>query len=170
MRKIIKISYIVIVLVVLFFSSLGWYVERPIPVVYAVPDNASNFSIENPLPPYSYLSNGVLKVEISNESPFYPGFGEGLSSNSTYVFEEVFEIKNNESETGFSEICVRVNSTSSNIAFFKGDYAGFWAQSIEFTVLADESVKVGIRFDTHGLPLGDYNQVITIEAFGGSCE
>ncbi|RLF88801.1 hypothetical protein DRN43_05070 [Thermococci archaeon] len=166
MRKIIELTFAIIMLAVLFFS-VGLY-KKPIPVVYALDDGY--FSIENPLPPYAYLSDGFLKVEISNQSPFYPGYGEGLSPDSIYVFESVFEIENNETETGFGEICVKISSASSNIAFFEGGYTGFWAQSIEFTVLANQSVRVGMRFDTHGMALGDHTQEITIQAFGGSCE
>jgi len=167
-RKILKFAVLPIILVMIFFVW-GVFVVKPIPVVLAVDDNAS-VSIENPLPPYAYLSGGYLKIDISNQSPLYPGFGEGLSPNSVYVFDDVFEIYNNESETGFSQICVVISSSVSVIGLFVSPYAGTWSQSIEFTVPADQSVQVGMRFDVNGLPLGDYNQNITIQAFGGPCE
>jgi len=153
----------------MMFFAWGVFVVKPIPVVLAVDDSVS-VSIENPLPPYAYLSGGYLKIDISNQSPLYPGFGEGLSPNSVYVFNNVFEIYNNESETGFSEICVVISSPVSVIGLFVSPYTGTWNQSIEFEVLANQSVNLGMRFDTTGLPLGDYNQNITIQAFGGSCE
>lgn len=165
----IELTFAIIMLAVLFFS-VGFYKE-PIPVVYALADaNNAYLSIENPLPPYAYLSDGFLRVDISNQSPFYPGYGEGLSPNTIYVFEGVFEIYNNESETGFGEICVKISSNSSHLAFFEGSYTGFRAQDIEFTVPANQSVPVGVYFNTTGLPLGDYTQGMTIQAFGGSCE
>nr|WP_206205466.1 DUF1102 domain-containing protein [Thermococcus sp. MV5] len=151
------------------FFVWGVFVVKPIPVVLAVDNNGSP-SIETPLPPYAYLSEGYLKIDISNQSPLYPGFGEGLSPDSVYVFDSVFEIYNNESETGFSEICITISSPTSVVGLFVSPYTGTWSQSIEFTVLANQSVQVGMRFNANGLPLGDYNQNITIQAFGGPCE
>jgi len=167
-RKIFKLTVLPIILVIMFFMW-GVFVVKPIPVVLAVDDNAS-VSIENPLPPYAYLSGGYLKIDISNQSPLYPDFGEGLSLDTVYVFNDVFEIYNNETETGQSVICVSVTSPTPVIGLFVSPYTGTWSQSIEFEVLANQSVKVGMRFDTAGLSLGDYNQHITIQAFGGSCE
>ena len=167
MREILKFAVLPIILVMIFFVW-GVFVVKPIPVVLAVDDNAS-VSIENPLPPYAYLSNGYLKVDISNQSPFYPGFGEGLSPDAVYVFNDVFEIYNNETETGESVICVSIASPAPAIGLFVSPYTGTWSQSIEFEVPANHSVKVGMRFNTTGVPLGDYNQNITIQAFGGSC-
>ena len=168
MRRTIKFAVLLIMLVIMFFAW-GVFVVKPIPIVLAVEDNGV-VSIENPLPPYAYLSKGYLKIDISNQSPFYPGFGEGISPDTVYVFDSVFEIYNNESETGFDEICVTISSPTLVIGLFVSPYAGTWSQSIEFTVPADQSVQVGMRFNTNGLPLGDYNQNITIQAFGGPCE
>ncbi|KUJ98528.1 MAG: Uncharacterized protein XD43_1805 [Thermococcales archaeon 44_46] len=168
MRKILKFTVLPIILVMIFFAW-GVFVVRPIPVVLAVEDNVS-VSIENPLPPYAYLSQGYLKIDISNQSPLYPGFGEGLSPDTVYVFDDVFEIYNNESETGAAVICVVISSSTPVIGLFVSPYPGTWSQSIDFEVPANESVRVGMRFDTTGLGLGDYNQNITIQAFGGSCQ
>ena len=168
MRKIFKFTVLPIMLVIMFFMW-GVFVVKPIPVVLAVDDNVT-VPIENPLPPYAYLSEGYLKIDITNQNPLYPGFGEGLSPDSVYVFDSVFEIYNNESETGFSEICVTITSPTSVVGLFVSPYTGSWSQTIEFTVPANQSVQVGMRFDTNSLPLGDYNQNITIQAFGGPCE
>ncbi len=156
-------------MLVITFFAWGIFVVKPIPVVLAVQDANASVSIENPLPPYAYLSNGYLKIDISNKSPLYPGFGEGLSSDTVYVFNDVFEIYNNQSETGESVICVTISSPTSVIGFFMSPYDGNWSQSIEFEVHENQSVQVGMRFDTRGLSLGDYTQSITIQAFGGSC-
>ncbi|KPU63318.1 hypothetical protein EP1X_02955 [Thermococcus sp. EP1] len=168
MRKIVKFAVLPIILIIMFFAW-GVFVVKPIPVVLAVDNNGSP-SIETPLPPYAYLSEGYLKIDISNQSPLYPGFGEGLSLNSIYVFDSVFEIYNNESETGFSEICITINSPTLTIGLFVTPYNNTWSQSIEFTVLANQTVQVGMRFNTIGLSLGNYDQNITIQAFGGPCE
>ncbi|MCO6040303.1 DUF1102 domain-containing protein [Thermococcus alcaliphilus] len=168
MRKLIKLTVLPIMLVITFFAW-GIFVVRPIPVVLAVDDNVS-VPMENPLPPYAYLSNGHLKIDISNQSPLYPGFGEGLSPDTVYIFNDVFEIYNNETETGESVICVTISSPTQVVGLFVSPYTGTWSQSIEFEVPANQSVQVGMRFDTTGLSLGDYNQNITIQAFGGSCE
>ncbi|WP_461864860.1 DUF1102 domain-containing protein [Thermococcus sp.] len=155
----------------LFFANLNS--EHSIPVVYAISESeATNGtgSIESPVPPYSYLQDGFLKVDISNESPMYPGFGKGLGKDTVYVFEDVFTVKNNESETGESVICVTVTSNSDNIGVFEGNFKGSWNQSISITLLANETAYIGMHINTHNLTLGDYNTAITIEAFGGSCE
>jgi len=155
-------------MLVITFFAWGIFVVKPIPVVLAVDDNVS-VPIENPLPPYAYLSNGHLKIDISNQSPLHPGFGEGLSPDTVYVFNDVFEIYNNETETGESVICVTISSPTPVIGLFMSPYDGNWSQSIEFEVPANQSVQVGMRFDTTGLSLGYYDQNITIQAFGGSC-
>ena len=156
-------------MLVITFFAWGVFVVKPIPVVLAVDDNVP-VPIENPLPPYAYLSEGYLTIDITNQHPLYPGFGEGLSPDSVYVFDSVFEIYNNESETGFSEICVTITSPTSVVGLFVSPYTGSWSKTIEFTVPANQSVQVGMRFDMNSLPLGDYNQNITIQAFGGPCE
>lgn len=155
----------------LFFVNLNS--EDSIPVVYAISEaTATNGtpSIESPVPPYSYLQDGFLKVDISNESPMYPGFGNGLGKDTVYVFENVFTIENNESETGESEICVTVTSDSAKIGVFEGNFEGSWSQSISVSLLANETAYIGMHIDTHNLTLGDYNSAITIQAVGGSCE
>ncbi|WP_461865320.1 DUF1102 domain-containing protein [Thermococcus sp.] len=144
--------------------------EDNIPVVYAVPNaNNTTITLESPVPPYSYLQDGFLKVEISNKSPMYPGFGKGLSKDTIYVFEKVFKIENNVSETGEAEICVTIVSNSENIGLFEGSFEGSWKQDISVSLLANETVYIGMRVDTHNLTLGNYESAISIQAVGGSC-
>ena len=162
-----KIAAGVGIITVLLIGLWGIYPSDPITVVYATADG--NFSIEKPLPPYAYSDEGILVVDISPDNPFYPGYGEGLSVNTTYVFEGVFLIQNNESQTRESEICVRISSETSHIGVFAGNFNGSWSDSIEVTLPANESVEIGTRIDTHGLSLGDYTESLTIEAWGGSC-
>ncbi|ASJ15437.1 DUF1102 domain-containing protein [Thermococcus radiotolerans] len=156
------------IMIILLIGVWGIYPPDPLTVVYATPEEG-NPSVENPLPPYAYLENEVLVVDISSNNPFYPGEGDGLSVNTTYVFEGVFTIENNQSETGYDEICVRISSKTPKIGFFVDDFEGSWSEVIEVTLQADENVNIGVWVDTHGLPLGDYSESITIEAWGGSC-
>ncbi|WP_148882846.1 DUF1102 domain-containing protein [Thermococcus aciditolerans] len=156
------------IMIILIIGVAGFHSSGSITVVYATPDG-EEFSVDSPVPPYSYLDNGILVVDISPDSPFYPGDGDGLSVNSTYVFDGVFMIKNNQSETGYETICVRISSDSSNLGFFEGAFGGSWADVVEVTLGADESAEIGMMVNTTGLQLGDYLSEITIEAWGGSC-
>ena len=166
-----KIAAGVGIIIILLIGIWGIYPSDPITVVYASADG-EEFSIESPLPPYAYLNGeGILVVDVSPDNPFYPGpgFGKGLSINSTYVFEGVFVIENNQNLTGEAEICVRISSEVSNIGFFTGTFNGSWSDVVEVTIPANESVEIGARIDTHGLTLGDYTEDFTIEAWGGNC-
>lgn len=174
MMKIIR--FIPPVLVVIMLIFIGSYLERPLLVVYAVEDSVENSEensvggnlIEKPVNPYSYR-DGFLKIDISKDSPLYPGYGEGLSPDSIYVFEDIFEIENNVSETGADIICVTITSDSPEIALFINSFEGIWFDEIEFTVESNSSVKVGMVFNTGGLELGDIYRVIGIKAYGGVC-
>ncbi|NJE42846.1 DUF1102 domain-containing protein [Thermococcus sp. GR6] len=168
MRTITNIFVGIGIIIFLIMGLEGMYPSEPITVAYATPDG-DNVSIENPLPPYAYSSDGIIVVDISPNNPFYPGWGDGLSVNSIYVFEDVFLIENNQSETGYNEICVRISSNSPEIGFFLRSFNGNWSEVVEATILANESIGVGMSIDTHGLPLEDYSDEISIEAWGGSC-
>ncbi len=166
-KAIIGIGLFIVVTGIIFTTSNS---GEPIPIVYAVPGaNNTTITVESPASPYSYLQDGFLKVEISNKSPMYPGFGEGLSKDTIYVFEGVFKIENNVSETGESEICVTIISNSANIGFFEGEFEGSWKQDISVSLSANETAYIGMHIDTHNLTLGDYEGVISIQAVGGSC-
>ncbi len=158
-------------LAILLIIGIGTiYPGDAIPVVvYGVPDGAG-IPIETPLPPYAYLSDGFLRVEISDQSPLYPGYGKGLSKDSVYTFNRIFTVENNESETGFPVICVLISSNSENIGFFESNFSGNWSSELRVEIQANQSVDVGMRFDTHGLELGDYETSIVITAQGGGCE
>jgi hypothetical protein len=54
----------------------------------------------DPVQPYAYLNNGKLTIEISPNNPNYPGYGDGMSHNTTYVFEEMFNVSNDLWENG----------------------------------------------------------------------
>lgn len=146
---------------------------RPvIPVVFAVSNGSTlqsdGFYIENPVPPYSHFTDRVLVVDISEDSPFYTGFG-GISTGAVYVFEDVFEIYNNETETGFEIICVNISTDMPYTVFFEGDYPASVSSSLQFNVSSGERVGIGMVFDSTSLPMGSYNGLFTIEAVGGAC-
>lgn len=169
MRTALKVGAGIGIMLLLLIGARGLYPADPLTVVYAS-SGGGNLTIK-PLPPYSHPDGeGFLMVDISPDSPFYPGSGGGLSVNSTYVFEGVFEIGNNQSETGYSEICVLVSSSDPKIGFFVGGFNGTWSDSVEFTVGAGESVELGARISTEGLSPGDYWGDFTIEAWGGACK
>jgi len=168
MRTALKLGAGIGIMLLLLIGARGLYPADPLTVVYAASDGG-NLSV-NPLPPYSHLDgDGFLVVDISPDSPFYPGEGDGLSVNSTYVFEGVFEIGNNQSETGFSEICVRISSNDPKVGFFVGSFGGTWSDVVEFSVMDGETIGVGARISTEGLSPGDYWGDFTIEAWGGAC-
>lgn len=144
--------------------------RTPLEIVYAIPDgNYTNFTLEIPQPPYSYSENGVLVIDVSPNNPFYPGQGEGLSADTVYVFEKVFSIENNVSETGYESICVRISSDSDSILFFSGEFEGSWSSDLQFTINANETVHVGMRIETAGCEIGEEVSNVTIEAWGGTC-
>jgi len=168
MRTALKLGVGIGIMLLLLIGARGLYPADPLTVVYAASDGGGP-SI-TPLPPYAHPDgDGFLLVDISPQSPFYPGAGDGLSVNTTYVFEGVFEIGNNQSETGFSEICVKVSSNDPSVGFFVGSFEGTWSESLEFTVEDGEGVVVGARITTEDLSLGDYWGDFTIEAWGGAC-
>ncbi|AFL94958.1 hypothetical protein CL1_0753 [Thermococcus cleftensis] len=156
------------IMIILLIGAGGLHSSDPIAVAYATPDGGE-FSIDSPVPPYSYSDGGVLVVDISPDNPFYSEGGTGLSINSTYVFDDVFIVENNQSETGYEVICVRISSDFIGIGFFTGPFNGSWYDVVEVSLRADEGTGIGMRVNTTGLELGDYWGEITIEAWGGDC-
>jgi len=112
-----------------------------------------------PIQPYAYINDGgVLVVDISPNNPNYPGYGEGLSPNSEYNFDEVFEVSNDLWENNMS-IVVRITNANTAIQFYGADhdihdtstgaivYASDMAKNdVCFTVGPGEAVKVGMDF------------------------
>ncbi|GEM_PF-796918 len=140
-----------------------------------------------PLQPYARInSNGEMVIQLSNTSINWPGhpsnpnqdetwatmgYGMGISPDSTYVFEEVFEVSNHLWED--VSICVGITyDGDGGILFFTGDYVeGAETSSLSFTVPHGEAVKVGIVLDSSGLVDGDsIDGDIIITADNGACE
>ncbi|ASJ10393.1 hypothetical protein A3L12_03295 [Thermococcus sp. P6] len=138
-------------------------------VVYVYGLNGT-FSPDHPSPPYVRSNNeGSLSIDVSPDGPFYPSNGSGLGVNATFVFEDVFTIRNNLSQTGYEEVCIDIASNSPKVGLFTGRFEGNWSDALEVTLGENESLTVGMMIDTHDTPPGDYREWITIGASGGGC-
>lgn len=112
-----------------------------------------------PVQPYAYINDaGVLVVDISPDNPNWPGYGNGLSPNSEYNFDEVFNVSNDLWEENMT-IVVRITSDNSAIQFYGADeniystssgsaiYASDMAENdVCFVVHSGEAVSVGMDF------------------------
>jgi len=128
----------------------------------------------DPIQPYAYLNNGKLTIEISPNNPNYPGYGAGMSHNTTYVFEEMFNVSNDlweNNETDFP-ICVDIAISGSGVQIFAGNYDNPTAgpdTQIQFTVYHDSPVPIGFVFDNTCQTLGGHQATMTITAQAGAC-
>lgn len=139
-------------------------ISKPIPVSYAFEE----FTIETPLPPYVFLYHGGnLTIDISEDNPFYPGYGEGLSRDAIYKFDDVMKVENNVTQTGASVICVIITSQMKGLRFYYSNTAP--EESINFTLGEYESVNVGIYINTTNYALGEVSGSFKIQAYEGGC-
>ncbi len=157
------------------------YYEAERDVTVAIVADDSELIDLTPLQPYVYLNNGKLTVEISDNHPDYPGHGAGMSPNTTYVFEEMFEVSNdlwenyvedgNVTLTDAYPICVSISvPLNSDVTLFTGDYNGTSATQLQFTVYHGQPVKIGMVFDNTGASLGADSVQMSIDAEAGECE
>lgn len=112
-----------------------------------------------PVQPYAYINDeGVLVVDISPNNPHYPGYGDGLSPNSEYNFDEVFNVSNDLWEEDMA-IVVRITNQNTAIQFYGADhdihdsatgavvYASDMAKNdVCFVVGPGDAVSVGMDF------------------------
>ncbi|NJE25737.1 DUF1102 domain-containing protein [Thermococcus sp. MV5] len=188
MKKILGIFMLIagIVIAVSASSANFAYFEATRNVtVNVVPDDNELIDLK-PLQPYAYInSNGEMVLQLSKTNINWPGhianpnynetwatmeYGMGISPDSIYVFEEVFEVSNHLWEG--VDICVKLSySGEGGILFFTGDYVeGAEKDKLTFTVPHGEAVKVGIVLDSSGLVDGDsIDGDITITADNGQC-
>ena len=102
----------------------------------------------SPIQPYAYINDGgVLVVDISPNNPNYPGYGQGLSPNSEYNFDEVFEVSNDLWEENMS-IVVRITNANTAIQFYGADY-DIHDASTGATVYASDMAKNDVCFVVH---------------------
>jgi len=145
--------------------------ERDITVAIVADDN--ELIDLTPLQPYVYLNNGKLTVEISPNNPNYNetlGFGMGLSPDTLYVFEEMFEVSNDLWENADEDypICVTITAPP-QAELFIGEWNGTTASTLQFTVYHGEPVQIGMVFDSTGMGLGPHNYQMSIHAEAGEC-
>ncbi|EHR78278.1 hypothetical protein OCC_12771 [Thermococcus litoralis DSM 5473] len=189
MKKILGILILIagIVIAVSASSANFAYFEATRNVtVTVVPDDNELIDLK-PLQPYAYInSNGEMVLQLSDTNTNWPGhianpnynatwaemeYGTGVSPDSIYVFEEVFEVSNHLWED--VDICVKVTySGDGGILFFTGDYVeGAGQTSLQFTVPHGEAVKVGMVLDSSGLVEGQgINGDLQFTADNGECE
>ncbi|RUM34638.1 MAG: hypothetical protein DSY33_01590 [Archaeoglobus sp.] len=128
-----------------------------------------------PLQNYSYLNDGKLTIEISPNNPNYiAGEGIGMSHNTTYVFEEMFEVSNELWENNKTNFPIHVTISvpiNSGVEVFAGDYYNNGTASIanpatqiQFTVQHGTPVKVGFIFNNTCEALGSHQVNMYIQA------
>ncbi len=151
------------------------YYEADRTVTVNITSDDSELIDLDPIQPYAYLNNGKLTIEISPNNPNYPGYGDGMSHNTTYVFEEMFNVSNDlweNNETDFP-ICVHIAiQNSGGLKIFAGDYDSPTAgpdTSIQFTVYHDSPVPIGFVFDNTCESLGGHQATMSISAQAGAC-
>lgn len=127
------------------------------------------------LQPYVTYDAGKLYVDISEYNPNHPDWGgTGMSPNTTYVFEEMFEVSNDlweNNQTNYP-ICVTIKSNHDNVLLFAGDYDSPIAgpsNNLEFTVNYGDPVPVGMIFDNTNASLGMDQFQLSFEAVAGEC-
>lgn len=179
MNKIIGLALLLVGMMLAVGAGANFrYYEADRDITVAIVADDNEFIDLTPLQPYAYLDNGKLTIEISSNNPQYPsGRGLGLSPNTTYVFEEMFEVSNdlwenyvNETETDAYPICVSISvPLNSDVTLFTGDYTGTSSTQLQFTVYHGQPVKIGMVFDTTNAGLGSDSVQMSIDAEAGAC-
>lgn len=180
MKKLFGIMLLIAGLILAMSAGANFrYYEADRSVTTAIVADDNEFIDLTPLQPYAYLNNGKLTVELSTGNQNYNeslGFGQGLSPNTTYVFEEVFAVSNElweNNETDYP-ICVAISvPLNSPITLFTGEYneSATYGTQLQFTVEHGSPVPVGMVFNNYGLGLGAHDiNSMTISATAGACE
>ncbi len=177
MRKIFGITLLIAGLILAMSAGANFrYYEADRTVTVAVVADDNEFIDLTPIQPYAYLNNGKLTIEISPNNANYNeslGFGSGLSPNTTYVFEEMFNVSNElwENNATAYPICVTISSNSDNLLLFAGDYDenATYTTQVKFTVEHGSPVPVGMIFNSYGLGLGSQSAQLSISAVAGPC-
>ncbi|WP_010480207.1 DUF1102 domain-containing protein [Thermococcus zilligii] len=126
------------------------------------------------LQPYVTYDAGKLYVDISQYNPNHNG-GNGMSPNTIYVFEEMFQVSNELWENNRDDypICVDIKSNHNKVLLFAGDYNNPIAgpgNNIKFTVEHGNPVPVGMIFNNTNVAPGMYQFQMSFEAHAGECE
>lgn len=127
------------------------------------------------LQPYVTYDAGELYVDISQYNPNHPtGGGTGMSPNTTYVFEEMFQVSNElwENDNGTYPICVTIKTQHDDVLIFAGTYDSPIAgpsHNIQFTVEHGNPIPIGMIFDNTNSTIGQYQFQMSIEVVAGAC-
>ncbi|NJE05796.1 DUF1102 domain-containing protein [Thermococcus sp. M36] len=127
------------------------------------------------LQPYATYDAGKLYIDISEYNLNRPDDGGlGMSPNTTYVFEEMFEVSNDlweNNQTNYP-ICVTIKTQHDDVLIFAGPYDSPIAgpsNNLQFTVDHGNPVPIGMIFDNTNSSLGTYQFQMSVEAVAGSC-
>ncbi len=177
MKKLAGIALLLLGLALTIGAGANFrYYEADRTVTVAIVADDDEFIDLTPLQDYAWLSNGKLTIDISDRNPNYPeNGGKGMSHNTTYVFEEMFNVSNDlweNNDTDFP-ICVHIKlDEGKGIQAFAGDYDNPIAgpgTTISFTVYHGSPVSVGLVFDNTCQELGDHTAQMSISASAGAC-
>ena len=116
-----------------------------------------------PAEPYAYIDKetGKLFIDISENNPNYKDGGKGISPDSVYEFDCMFQVSNHLWED--KTIKVTISSNNDKIQVYSADKPA--DSTTEFTVDNGDSVCVGIKIDAEGNAPGDSIQgTLTIHA------
>ena len=180
MNKLVGLAILLIgmMLAVGVGATFRYYEAERTITVEIVPDD-DEFIDLTPVQQYASLDGGKLVIRVGRmggwvNDKYIPW--AGMSPNTTYVFEEMFNVSNElwENEDGDFPICVQISITQgSGVEIFEGEWDGTSTTQLQFTVSHGTPVSVGMVFDTSGMALsqnpGDKQATMSITASAGAC-
>ncbi|NJE09195.1 DUF1102 domain-containing protein [Thermococcus sp. M39] len=177
MNKLIGLALLLVGMMLAVGAGANFrYYEADRDIIVAIVADDNELIDLTPVQPYARLSNGKLYIDISEYNPNKPEWGGlGLSPNTTYVFEEMFNVSNDlweNNQTDFP-ICVTLSvSGSYDVKIFAGNYTSPTAgpaASITFTVYHGSPVPIGFVFNNTNMSPGSYQTQLQIHAIAGAC-
>jgi len=176
MNKLVGLAIVLIgmMLAVGVGATFRYYEAERTITVAIVPDD-DEFIDLTPVQEYAKLVGGKLVIRVGKSDPW-----AGMSPNTTYVFEEMFNVSNElwENEDGDFPICVTLSTAGGTappgaVKIFAGDYdnpiAGP-ASTITFTVHHGQPVSIGMIFNNANLdPHTQYQTQLQVHAVAGAC-
>ena len=177
MNKLVGLAILLIgmMLAVGVGATFRYYEAERTITVEIVPDD-DEFIDLTPVQQYASLDGGKLVIRVGRISEIW----EGMSPNTTYVFEEMFNVSNElwENEDGDFPICVTLSTSGGNapsgaVKIYAGDYDNPIAgpdSTITFTVYHGQPVSIGMIFNNANLtPYTSYQTQLQVHAVAGKC-
>lgn len=127
-----------------------------------------------PKQPYAYIAeNGELIIAFDKTNKYYPGYGEGISPDSKYVFDDVFCISNDLWEDNVTigvdldisnqlKGIVKIYSELSDEGNVDPDNA---TENLHVVIEKGDEACIGFVIDTEGKAMDDYTGEIMIHAY-----